>query len=73
MVDFSTHITVGGMTQCLSLGYEDLNFDDSVENYKNLSQFRDRTMDIYEVIQYAQGEPLESTRYNYEGYTGTLY
>ena len=52
----------------------DMNFDGSVNNYYEiLSQFRDRTMDSYEVIQYAQGEPLESTRYYYEDYTGILY
>tara|TARA_R110001592_G_scaffold179462_1_gene421099 strand:- start:324 stop:515 length:192 start_codon:yes stop_codon:yes gene_type:complete len=63
MVDFSRHVKVGGM-----------DFDASVENYyQSMAQFLDRTMDTYEVIQYAQGEPLESTRYNYEEYTGILY
>ena len=63
MVDFSRYVKVG-----------DMNFDGSVNNYYEiLSQFRDRTMDSYEVIQYAQGEPLESTRYHYEDYTGILY
>jgi hypothetical protein len=63
MVDFSRHVKVG-----------DMNFDGRVINYyKILSQFRDHTMDSYEVIQYTQGEPLESTRYHYEEYTGILY
>jgi hypothetical protein len=64
MVDFSRHVKLAEMS---------MNFEDKLERYYQLSQFYDRTIDTYEVLQYAQGERLDSIRYDYEGYTGTLY
>ena len=60
MIDLSNRIKVATMT---------FNFEDQLERAGHSTEL----MDIYEIIQLAQGQRLESTRYDYEQDTDILY
>ena len=60
MIDLSNRINVATMT---------FNFEDQLERAGHSTEL----MDIYEIIQLAQGQRLESTRYDYEQDTDILY
>ena len=60
MIDLSDRIKVATMT---------FNFEDQLERAGHSTEL----MDIYEIIQLAQGQRLESTRYDYEQDTDILY
>jgi len=60
MIDLSNRIKVATMT---------FNFEDQLERAGHSTEL----MDIYEIIQLAQGQRLESTRYDYEQDTDSLY
>ena len=60
MIDLSNRIKVATMT---------FNFEDQLERAGHSTEL----MDIYEIIQMAQGQRLESTRYDYEQDTDSLY
>ena len=60
MIDLSDRIKVATMT---------FNFEDQLERAGHSTEL----MDIYEIIQMAQGQRLESTRYDYEQDTDILY
>jgi hypothetical protein len=59
MIDLSNRIKVATMT---------FNFEDQLERAGHSTEL----MDIYEIIQLAQGQRLESTRYDYEQDTDIL-
>lgn len=59
MIDLSNRIKVATMT---------FNFEDQLERAGHSTEL----MDIYEIIQIAQGQRLESTRYDYEQDTDIL-
>ena len=60
MIDLSDRIKVATMT---------FNFEDQLERAGHSTEL----MDIYEIIQLAQGQRLDSTRYDYEQDTDSLY
>jgi hypothetical protein len=60
MIDLSNRIKVATMT---------FNFEEQLERAGHSTEL----MDIYEIIQIAQGQRLESTRYDYEQDTDILY
>ena len=60
MIDLSNRIKVATMT---------FNFEDQLERAGHSTEL----MDSYEIIQIAQGQRLESTRYDYEQDTDILY
>ena len=60
MIDLSNRIKVATMT---------FNFEEQLERAGHSTEL----MDIYEIIQIAQGQRLESTRYDYEQDTDSLY
>ena len=60
MIDLSNRINVATMT---------FNFEDQLERAGHSTEL----MDIYEIIQLAQGQRLDSTRYDYEQDTDSLY
>ena len=60
MIDLSNRIKVATMT---------FNFEEQLERAGHSTEL----MDIYEIIQLAQGQRLESTRYDYEQDTDILY
>ncbi len=60
MIDLSDRIKVATMT---------FNFEDQLERAGHSTEL----MDSYEIIQIAQGQRLESTRYDYEQDTDILY
>jgi len=60
MIDLSNRIKVATMT---------FNFEDQLERAGHSTEL----MDSYEIIQLAQGQRLDSTRYDYEQGTDSLY
>ena len=60
MIDLSNRIKVATMT---------FNFEDQLERAGHSTEL----MDSYEIIQLAQGQRLDSTRYDYEQDTDSLY
>ena len=60
MIDLSNRIKVATMT---------FNFEDQLERAGHSTEL----MDSYEIIQLAQGHRLDSTRYDYEQDTDSLY
>tara|TARA_R110000787_G_scaffold224627_1_gene332706 strand:+ start:214 stop:396 length:183 start_codon:yes stop_codon:yes gene_type:complete len=60
MIDLSNLIKVATMT---------FNFEDQLERAGHSTEL----MDSYEIIQLAQGQRLDSTRYDYEQGTDSLY
>ena len=60
MIDLSNRVEVATMT---------FNFEDQLERAGHSTEL----MDSYEIIQLAQGQGLDSTRYDYEQDTDNLY